>query len=920
MSDKKKLWLVDGSGYIYRAFYAIPNMTRPTDKMPVNAVYGFTSMIMNLVADNKAECLAVVFDAKRRNFRNDLYPDYKANRREAPPELIAQFPLIREAVQAFNIASVELEGYEADDLIASYAQKAALDGYDVTIVSADKDLMQLMTDDIHLYDPMKKRLLTEEDVEKKFGVKPDKVVQVQALMGDTSDNIPGVKGIGPKTAAELILRFNTVDNLYQHLDEVLSLKVRSSLRDNEDKARLSQQLVCLKSDIDLPVEIEKFCSYRPDVDKVQSFLSEYGFKSLQGRISSFMQRRCANICLSKPIIPTNYECICDVKTLKKWMLGVEKTKTLSFDIFKTSEDVFCSKIVGVSLAFDVGNACYIPLTHYQKMGRQDDLFADMDEKELVKQISVSDFKDVLLPILKNSQIRKIGFDLKNTLIVLENAFCCDIDAGGQFDDVGILSYDLKGPSAGKTLDEISLYYGQEKMLSLSDVCGQGRQAIDFSETDLQKASAYMCQRADMIYRLSKDLFSELENQNLMSVYQTMDRPLLFILKDMEKKGVRVNRQELYSMQVEFEDKISSLKRQIYDLAGEEFNINSPQQLGDILFSKMKLNGGKKTSKTGQWITDSDVLEKLSSEGVPLASYVLNYRQYTKLKSTYVDALLEKTSDVNDRVHTSYLQTITNTGRLSSVNPNLQNIPIRTQEGRRIRSAFIASDGHVLMSADYSQVELRLMAAVANVAGLKDAFAKGQDIHASTASHIFGVPIDEMTSEIRRQAKAINFGIIYGISAFGLANQLSISRTDAQKYINSYFEKYPEIKEYMDKTIHFASTKGYVETPFGRRCYISAFENQSSKGFASRAAINAPLQGGAADIIKKVMLQLPDTLKKVGLGAKMLLQVHDELIFDVPENEVEQTKEIVKNMMENVVHLSVPLIVDIGVGKNWTEAH
>lgn len=917
MTERKHLCLIDGSGYIYRAFYAIPTMTRSSDNLPVNAVYGFTSMLMQFVSENKADCLAVVFDAKRSNFRNDIYPLYKANRHETPPELAPQFPLIRQAVDAFDVASVEEEGFEADDLIASYTQKALEDGMDVTVVTADKDLMQLMNNSVQIYDPMKKKILTEDDVRKKFGVLPSQVVEVQSLMGDTSDNVPGVKGIGPKTAAELILSFGDLETLYQNLDKVSNARWKQLLLENKENAFISKKLVSLAKDAPLPKPIQDFCCFAPNSEKINAFLDENGFKNLKKRVGDFVQKRSCSIHQAKPEPkPRKYTCIQTEKELESWIKRVKQKGYVALDTETDSLDSLRANITGMSISLEPFEACYIPLAHVGE-NEKTDLFNYQSGKVLLPQVSKHFIREKLLPVLKD--VLKIGHNLKYDLEVISHNFDYDISSG-KMEDTMIMSYDLTGITYGRGLEELSEIYLGEKGLSYEDVCGKGRTAIPFAEVPLDKATQYACEDADFTLRLYQILKEKLIQEKKEDIYRKMDIPLIRTLMAMEQEGILTDQKALEQMQVDFSGKIAALEKKIYEQAGEVFNINSPAQLGKILFEKMNLSGGKKTAKSQNWTTDSDILETLAADGVAFAQSILDYRQYNKLKSTYIDSLLILTDEKTKRVHTHFSQTVTATGRLSSNNPNLQNIPVRTEEGRQIRSAFIAKEGCVLMSADYSQIELRLMAAVADVKALKEAFLRGEDIHAATASQVFGIPLDKVDAATRRSAKAINFGIIYGISPFGLARQLGISRGEAKNYIDSYFSKYPEIKEYMDKTIEFASQNNYVLTPFGRKCFISGFESQATKGFASRAAINAPIQGGAADIVKMAMNKVYDLLKEGKYQSKMLLQVHDELVLEVPNDEVERVRHLLKETMENVVNLSVPFIVEIGTGKNWTEAH
>ncbi len=921
----QKICLIDGSGYIYRAFYAIPSMTRPKDQTPINAVYGFTSMLMQFFKDNQYECIGVVFDAERHNFRNDIYPEYKATRRETPEELIPQFPIMREAVKAFNVISVEEEGFEADDLIASYT-KAALDlEMDVVIVSADKDLMQLMGPHVSIYDPMKKQMLGNEDVEAKFGVSAAQVVDVQALAGDTSDNVPGIKGIGVKTAAELIQEFGSLENLLENADKIPQARRRDLIKNGKEMALISKKLVTLNENAPLPRPIDDFCSQKPVPQNVRAFLEENGFKSLLGRLNGFMDGQSHQPASLPPAhIEIRYEAVQDRAALQKWADMIKKAGLVAVDTETDSLNPFETQMAGISLCVKEGHACYIPLRHESPNSialDKVDLF-NFDAKpveETIEQVTFDDVREILLPVLQDPTVTKIGHNIKFDLQVFKTEFGDDFKME-PVEDTIVMAYDLDGTSHGLSMDELAQIYLHMTTVHYEDVCGKGKHAILFKHVPLEKAVPYSAEDADITMRLYHLFSPRLAQENVEKVYRDIDRPLITVLTEMERRGILVDKNTLMQLSLKFAEKMDQLEKEIYDLAGEYFNINSPIQFGEILFEKMKLEGGKKNSKTGYWSTDQEALEALAAQGIELPAKMLDYRQYSKLKTTYADALTKMIDPKSGHVHTTFSQTVTATGRLASNNPNLQNIPIRTEAGRLIRSAFVADPGCVLLSADYSQIELRLIADVANVKGLKDAFAKGLDIHAATASQVFGVPIENMDPMIRRNAKAINFGIIYGISPFGLARQLGITKTDAKKYIDSYMAQYPEIGRYMDDTIQFAKEHGYILTPFGRKCFISGFDNGATRGFASRAAINAPIQGGAADMIKMAMNKMPEALKKAGLKTTMILQVHDELIFETPLDEVEKASVLIKELMENVVTLSVPLEVEIGTGQNWTQAH
>ncbi len=921
----QKICLIDGSGYIYRAFYAIPPMTRPKDQKPINAVYGFTSMLMQFFKENQYEYIGVVFDAERHNFRNDIYPDYKATRRETPEELIPQFPLIREAVKAFNVLSVEEEGFEADDLIASYT-KAALDQeMEVVIVSADKDLMQLMGPHVSIYDPMKRQMLGQEDVKAKFGVSACQVIDVQALAGDTSDNVPGVKGIGIKTASELIQEFGSLENLLENAHQIQQARRRELIVNGKENALISKKLVTLRDDAPLPYLIDSFVAQKPDSETIRTFLEDNGFKSLLGRLSGFIEEKNKE---TQPIyshdIEIHYEAVQDKQSLQEWADLIKEKGIVAIDTETDSLNPFEAEMAGISLCVEEGKACYIPLRHTSLNSAEEDrvdLF-DFDSSPTVEkpiQVSLSDVKEILLPVLKDEGVVKIGHNIKFDLQVLKTEFGDDFQMA-PIEDTIVMAYDLYGTSHGLSMDELAHIYLNKETIHYEDVCGKGKNAILFKYVPLEKAVPYSAEDADITMRLYHLFKQRLKEEKAETVYQNIDCPLITVLTEMERRGILVDKGTLMQLSLKFSNEMNRLEKEIYNLAGEYFNINSPLQLGEILFEKMKLEGGKKNSKTGYWSTDQETLESLAAQGIELPAKMLDYRQYSKLKTTYADALTKMIDNKTGRVHTTFSQTVTATGRLASNNPNLQNIPIRTEAGRLIRSAFVAQKGKVLLSADYSQIELRLIADVANVKKLKEAFAQGLDIHAATASQVFNIPIENMDPMIRRNAKAINFGIIYGISPFGLARQLGITKTEAKQYIDSYMAQYPEIGQYMNDTVQFAKEHGYVLTPFGRKCFISGFDSGATRGFASRAAINAPIQGGAADMIKMAMNKMPEALKSAQLKTTMILQVHDELIFETPEDEIEKASALIKEIMEKVVTLSVPLEVEIGTGHNWTQAH
>ena len=926
-TERKKAVLIDGSGYIFRAFYALPPMGRD-DGTPVNAVYGFCNMLMKLIKEMPADYLAVVFDAARVTFRQTIYPAYKATRRETPEALIPQFPILRQAVEAFDVAQVEMEGYEADDLLSTYARLAHERGIEVTIVSSDKDLMQMVGSGVTIFDPMKQRVVDVEQVLEKFGVTPDKVVDVQSLAGDSTDNVPGVSGIGLKTAAQLINEYGTLENLLANAENIKQPKRREALIKDADMARLSKKLVTLDAFAPVEVPLDAFAVKVPDSEKIKKFLEKQTFKSLLSKLPNWITARAETMPnLPRPVLPEirevkkEYTLIQTPDVLQKWVDDAIKKGVVAVDTETDSLSQTRARIVGFSLCCEEGKACYVPLRHKGK-AKQGELFGGAEDSvEEIKQLSVSEALDILKPLLTDKSVLKVGHNVKYDWHVFANEYGDGLDIT-PIEDTMVLSYDLDGAAHGHGMDELAELFLDYQTIRYEDVCGKGKLKISFDRVELQPACDYAAEDADITLRLYHYLKRRLLNERMVGIYELFDRPTVPVLFNMERAGIKVCDKELQKLSDSFGARIKDLEKRIFELAGEEFNLNSPGQMGKILFDKMGLKGSTKNAKTGSWSTEAAVLETLVDEGVEIAAKILEWRQYSKLKSTYSDALQEQINPRTGRVHTNFMQTVTSTGRLSSNDPNLQNIPVRSEEGREIRRAFIAEKGKVLLSADYSQIELRLMAHVANVEGLKDAFARGADIHAATASKMFHIPVEGMDPMVRRRAKAINFGIIYGISAFGLARQLGTSRTEAQEYINAYFDRYPEIKTFMEDTVSFARSNGYVMTPFGRKCSVGNLNdrNAARRAFAERAAVNAPIQGGAADIIKKAMLRLPDALTEAGLTGKMLLQVHDELVLEIPESEIEKTTAVVKDIMENVFKLSVPLIAEVGTGMNWAEAH
>lgn len=946
MSDTpmKHVFLIDGSGFIFRAFYGLPPMTRP-DGTPVGAVYGFTTMLLKLVEDTDADHIAVIFDTARKTFRNDIYSDYKANRDAPPDELIPQFDLVRQATHAMNLPAVELAGFEADDLIATYAKQAEAAGADVTIVSSDKDLMQLVTDKVTMMDAMKNKTIDADGVVEKFGVRPDRVVDVQALAGDSSDNVPGVRGIGIKTAAQLINEYGDLDTLLERAGEIKQPKRREKLLEDADMARMSRDLVRLRDDVPVPTPLEDMIVRKPDPALLLGFLHEQNFKTLVSRFESrhpdavdagrqagqARQENAAaktteahtpaapsSAAASLTEVATDYTLVQDLATLRTWVADARAAGTVAFDVETTGLDAMVVDLVGVSLCVAPGRACYVPLTHKGSGPEQGDLLGGGDSDDSApEQIPLADALGVLKDLLEDRSVLKVGHNIKYDMQIMAQR-AIDITP---IDDTMVLSYVLESGLHAHNLDDLALLHFGHTTIKFKEVAGIGKAQVTFDRVPLNTALDYAAEDADITLRLHRLLKPQLLTKKLVTVYETLERPLVPILCAMEREGIKVDAAALKSLSDDFAVRLGDLEVEIHKLAGREFNVASPKQLGEILFDEMSLEGGKK-GKTGAYATGAEVLEGLAAQGHDLPARVLDWRQLAKLKSTYTDALMAQINPTTKRVHTSYSMAATTTGRLASSDPNLQNIPIRTEEGRKIRHAFIAEPGHVLLAADYSQIELRLLAHVANIETLKQAFRDDVDIHALTASQVFGVPVDGMDPMVRRRAKAINFGIIYGISAFGLARQLDISRTEAKEFIDAYFEHYPGIRAYMDDTIRDAQDNGYVATLFGRKCHTPSIndKNPMRRGLSERAAINAPIQGGAADIIKRAMIRLPAAIEASGLSIRMLLQVHDELVFEVPEADVAAATTLIKDIMENAAELSVPLTVDIGTGLNWGEAH
>jgi DNA polymerase-1 len=945
------LYLVDGSGYIFRAFHALPPLSRKSDGLPTGAVAGFSNMLFKMLRETKAgekpTHFAVIFDSSRANFRNKIYPDYKAHRPPPPDDLIPQFGLIREATRAFGVPAIELEGYEADDLIAAYACEAMRAGATVTVVSSDKDLMQLVVDGkIELLDPVKQKPIRSAEVIEKFGVPPSKVIDVQALAGDSTDNVPGVPGIGVKTAAELINLYGDLETLLKKAGEIKQPKRRETLIENAEKARISKKLVTLDDKAPVPVPIGEFGVIEPDARELMAFLKAMEFTALIKRVAKEWEMDEGEVSAAKvdvvvAKVPTpatggdavagpgavynrvallkafdraKYETVTTIEMLERWIERAHQEGVVAIKTAAIGASEVLSELVGVALAVKPGEACYVPLAHGTGGGLD---FGGSGPSQVPRELALRKLK----PLLQDLAVLKIGHDVKHDAHVFHRYGV----RVAPFDDVMLLSYVIEEGIRSHNLEELAEAHLGHKLTAQADVLGKGKGQLAFDRVPIADATAYAAECADAMLRLQGVLKPRLAADRLTTVYETLERPLVPVLADMEEDGILVDRDVLARLSQRFAQKMAQLEESIYKHAGEKFNLGSPKQLGDILFGKFSLPGGRKT-KTGAWSTDSDVLEELSAQGHELPKELLEWRQLSKLKSTYTDSLPNYIDPNTGRVHTSYALASTTTGRLSSNDPNLQNIPIRTQEGREIRTAFIAPKGMTLISADYSQIELRLLAHIADIPALKKAFAEGLDIHAMTASEMFNVPIKGMPADIRRRAKAINFGIVYGISAFGLANQLSIPRDEAQAYIRTYFERFPGIRAYMDRTKAQAHEQKFVTTIFGRKVNLPDINasNPSLRAFNERAAINAPIQGSAADIIRRAMVRVPDALKAKKLKSKMLLQVHDELVFEAPDAEVAETAKIVQKVMERacepVLKLSVPLVAEAKPGRNWDLAH
>ncbi len=923
------LHLIDGSAYIFRAYHALPPLTRKSDGLPIGAVAGFCNILFRYVEMNRgpdaATHLAVIFDHSARTFRNDIYPEYKAHRPELPEDLRPQFPLTRDATRAFSIPCIEIEGFEADDIIATLSCQARDAGGRVTIVSSDKDLMQLVGGGVDMMDPMKNKRIGPDEVFEKFGVGPDRVVDVQALSGDSVDNVPGAPGIGPKTAALLIQEYGDLETLLARAGEIKQEKRRETLVQNADLIRISKRLVQLDCDTPLDFTLDSLVLQEPAPGRLLEFLNLMEFRTLTRRVSEAMgvpapaapeagqdSGPAAPVIAEVPFVHESYEGVRDMAALERWIAKIRGIGHVAVDTETTSLDEMRAELVGISLCVEAGEAAYVPIAHRQGGG---DLFGSSDL--VAGQLSMDQVLAALKPVLEDPAILKIGQNMKYDAKIFHR-YGIAVDP---IDDTMLMSAAMYAGRHNHGMDQLSDLYLNHKPIAIKTLLGSGKTQVTFDRVGIDDAVRYAAEDSDVTLRLWQKFKPNLHRAQVTTVYETLERPLVPVLAQMEMHGILVDRDTLSRMSNAFAQKMAGLEAEIQEAAGQSFNVGSPKQLGEILFDKLGLPGGEK-GKTGAYATGADVLEDLATEH-HLPGLVLDWRQLAKLKSTYTDALQDHINPDTGRVHTSYSITGAVTGRLSSTDPNLQNIPVRTEEGRRIREAFVAPKGRMLVSLDYSQIELRILAHIADIPALKQAFREGLDIHAMTASEMFNVPLDQMTSDIRRQAKAINFGVIYGISGFGLARNLRIPRAEAQGFIDRYFERFPGIREYMNTTIRGAQENGFVQTLFGRKIRTPEINAKGpGAGFAKRAAINAPIQGTAADVIRRAMIRMPDAI--AGLDAKMLLQVHDELLFEVAEDDVDRLIPIAKSVMEGAadpaVHLSVKLTVEAGQGVNWAAAH
>ena len=914
-------YLIDGSGYIFRAYYALPPLTRKSDGLPVGAVSGFCNMLFKLLEDSKSKDnkdkpthFAVIFDSARKNFRNEIYSDYKGNRSDAPDDLIPQFEYIRKSVLAFNLPSIELLNYEADDLIATYVEQILEKGAKATIVSSDKDLMQLYKKNVRIYDPMKNKFINEEDVNKKFGVKADKVIDVQALAGDSTDNVPGVPGIGVKTAAELIKEYGDLENLLKNAKKIKQNKRRETLIENKDKAIISKKLVTLKKDVPVKNQIEEFVLKEIDREKLFNFLREMEFnRLLSSAISTYGETEFSqtkneinNEKKNSKISKENYFLIKTEDEVKDWLKAAEEIGEFAIDTETTSLDAHQTNLVGISISYAIGKACYIPISHKD--------YKNLNEEKIIK---------ILKPFLEDHSIKKIGQNIKFDYIIF---FKRGIDMNSM-EDTMLMSYVLDAGKNRHNMDTLSEIHLEHKTIQFKDLVGTGKKQINFSEVDVNIAKDYAAEDADITYRLYKIFSNSLKTENLTNIYELFEKPLIKILAKMEILGIKLDEKSLKKLSVKFDKKIKELEQQIFKLSKKEFNIGSTKQLGEIMYNELKIASLKKTKK-GSFATSASVLEDLAFKGHDFPKLILEWRQTSKLKNTYSDTLPEHINKKTNRIHTSFLLAATTTGRLASSDPNLQNIPIKTEEGKDIRKAFIAEKNKKLISADYNQIEMRILADLADVKELKKAFINNDDIHSLTASQVFGVDIKKVNPEMRRKAKAINFGIIYGISQYGLAKQIGVSNLEAEDFLNSYFLKFPEIKDYMSETIKFCRKSGYVSNIFGRKTHITGIndKNFNVRNFQERAAINAPIQGSASEIMRLAMIRLNEKINdEKNQSFKMLLQIHDELIFEVDEKKLNQCSKIIKETMtsvkdSNLHSFSIPLLVDVNSGENWGQLH
>jgi DNA polymerase-1 len=914
-------YLIDGSGYIFRAYYALPPLTRKSDGLPVGAVSGFCSMLFKLLEDSKSNAnlqkpthFAVIFDAARKTFRNEIYSDYKANRSEAPDDLAPQFDYIRKSVIAFNLPSVDLPNYEADDLIATYAEQILAKGAKVTIVSSDKDLMQLYKKDVRLFDPMKNKFITSEDIVTKFGVGPEKVIDVQSLAGDSSDNVPGVPGIGVKTAAELINKYGTLEKLLDSAHEIKQNKRRETLIENKDKAIISKRLVTLMKDAPVDRKIEEFQLKEIDKDKLYKFLREMEFNRLLSSVISAYGEPVLNEAEIKvtpkqkqqEISKKNYHLITNEKEIDEWINEAEEAGELAIDTETSSLDAHQADLVGISLSTKIGKACYIPIGHK---------FKGCLKKEVVIK--------KLKPLLEDKSVKKIGQNIKFDFIVL---FKQGINMNSM-EDTMLMSYVLDAGKNRHNMDTLSEIHLQHKTISFKEIVGTGKKEINFSDVELDKAMEYAAEDADITYRLFKIFDKSLKLEKLTNIYEIFEKPLIKILAFMEIEGIKIDNKFLKVLSEKFEKKINKLEKEVFKISKKEFNIASPKQLGEIIYNDLKIAVLKKTRK-GSFATNASVLEDLAFKGHKFPQLILDWRQVSKLKNTYSDALPEHINPTTKRVHTSFLLAATTTGRLASSDPNLQNIPIKSEDGKDIRKAFIAEKGYTLISADYNQIEMRILADLADVKELKKAFKNNEDIHSLTASQVFDVELKKVDQDMRRKAKAINFGIIYGISQYGLAKQINVSNHEASEFLNAYFSRFPEIKIYMDDTIKFCRKSGYVNNIFGRRSHFNGIndKNFNVRNFQERASINAPIQGSASEIMRLAMIRLVKKFENLKDNrSKILLQIHDELIFEVPEKKIKTTTKIIQEEMTSVTEsdlhsFSTPLTVDVNTGDNWGILH